>query len=71
MPPWDEAGDSSVTAFDLFYDGLTRSGYVDENGNIAEEERSYLSILEDIGLLEAPRCISAPDGLLTEGLQAL
>ena len=71
LPPWDEAGDSSVTAFDLFYDGLTRSGYVDENGNIAEEERSYLSILEDIGLLDVPRCISAPDGLLTEGHQAL
>lgn len=71
LPPWDESGGSSATAFDLFYDGLTQSGYVDESGNISEEERTYLSILEDIGLLEAPRCISAPDGLLTEGRQAL
>lgn len=71
LPPWDASGGSRDTAFDLFYDGLTRSGYVDENGNISEEERIYLAILEDIGLLEVPRCVSSPDGLLTEGRQAL
>lgn len=71
LPPWDEAGGSSSTAFDLFYDGLIRSGYVDKNGNISEENRIYLAFLEDIGLLEAPRCVSVPDGLLTEGHQSL